>query len=62
MTIVVNADDNTLEQVRKLADRSLVAATLSSMRSTQQYVLTRPKATLHPATQRVINWLERLPS
>ncbi|HNW86486.1 MAG TPA: nicotinate-nucleotide adenylyltransferase [Candidatus Limiplasma sp.] len=51
-----------LEQVRKLADRSLVAATLSSMRSTQQYVLTRPKATLHPATQRVINWLERLPS
>lgn len=51
-----------LEEVRMLVTESLVAATLNSMRSTQQYVLGRQKAMLHPMTQRVINWLERLPS
>ena len=50
-----------LETVRKLAQQSLVAATLSSMRSTQAYVA-RQNATPHPSTQRVIRWLERLPS
>ena len=50
-----------LEEVRALAQQSLIAATLLSMRSTQQYV-TRQKAIIHPTTQRVIHWLERLPS
>lgn len=50
-----------LETVRKLAQQSLVAATLSSMRSTQAYVA-RQNAAPHPSTQRVIRWLERLPS
>lgn len=49
-----------LETVRTLAQTSLVAAMLASLRSTQQYV-TRQKAPLHPTTQRVIDWLERLP-
>ena len=49
-----------LLEVRALAETSLVAAMLRSLRSTQQYV-TRQKAPLHPTTQRVIAWLERLP-
>ncbi|NLI20954.1 MAG: nicotinate (nicotinamide) nucleotide adenylyltransferase [Clostridiales bacterium] len=49
-----------LEEVRALAGQSLVEATLRSMRSTRQYV-SRQKAPLHPMTQRVITWLERLP-
>lgn len=49
-----------LEEVRRLAETSLVAAMLSSLRSTQQYV-THQKAPLHPTTQRVIDWIERLP-
>lgn len=48
-----------LEAVRQLADENLAAATLNSLRSTQAYV-TRQRQTLHPATQRVILWLERL--
>ncbi|MDD3411382.1 MAG: nicotinate-nucleotide adenylyltransferase [Eubacteriales bacterium] len=50
-----------LEEVRRLADTDLIAAMLYSLKSTQQYV-TNQKATLHPATQRVVDWLERLPS
>ena len=50
-----------LETVRALAQTDLIAATLHSLRSTQQYV-SHQKAPLHPTTQRVILWLERLPS
>ncbi len=49
-----------LNELRTLAQNNLVAAMLSSMRMTQQYV-SHQKAPLHPATQRVIDWLERLP-
>ena len=49
-----------LDDIRALAETSLVAAMLRSLRSTQQYV-SRQKAPLHPSTQRVIDWLERLP-
>lgn len=49
-----------LEEVRELAQTNLVAAMLRSLRSTQQYV-THQQAPLHPTTQRVIDWLERLP-
>lgn len=49
-----------LDEVRALAQTSLVAAMLRSLRSTQQYV-THQQAPLHPTTQRVIDWLERLP-
>ena len=48
-----------LETLRQLANEDLAAATLNSLRSTQAYV-TRQRQTLHPSTQRVINWLERL--
>ena len=50
-----------LEDVRVMARKNLIAATLTSMRSTMAYV-SRQKATLHPTTQRVVQWLERLPS
>lgn len=50
-----------LEEVRVLADQNLVAAMLRSLQSTQAYV-TRHKEPLHPATQQVIRWLERLPA
>ncbi|MCE5343681.1 MAG: nicotinate-nucleotide adenylyltransferase [Eubacteriales bacterium] len=49
-----------LEVIRNLADKSLVEATLRSLHSTQLYV-TQQRAVLHPATQRVIEWLKRLP-
>ena len=48
-----------LEAVRRLAKTDLVSAMLASLRSTQAYV-TNQKAPLHPTTQRVIAWLERL--
>ena len=48
-----------LETVRRLARTDLVGAMLASLRSTQAYV-TNQKAPLHPTTQRVITWLERL--
>ena len=50
-----------LEEVRELSKDNLVKATLTSMRSTQAYV-SRQNAPLHPTTQSVIRWLERLPS
>jgi nicotinate-nucleotide adenylyltransferase len=49
-----------LDELRALAEKNLVAAMLRSLHMTQQYV-THQKAPLHPATQRVIAWLERLP-
>jgi nicotinate-nucleotide adenylyltransferase len=49
-----------LEAVRSLAEKSLVQATLRSLRSTQLYVSSQ-EAAPHPATQRVISWLTRLP-
>lgn len=49
-----------LAELRALAEQNLVAAMLRSLHMTQQYV-THQKAPLHPATQRVIAWLERLP-
>ena len=48
-----------LEEVRRLAPVNLVAAMLASLRSTQAYV-TDQKAPVHPTTQRVMTWLERL--
>ncbi len=48
-----------LEVVRRRAEDDLIAAMLYSLKSTQQYV-TRQKAALHPSTQRVVEWLERL--
>jgi predicted HD superfamily hydrolase involved in NAD metabolism len=50
-----------LAVVRTLADENLVQAMLYSLRSTQAYV-TRQRTALHPTTQRVIDWLERLPA
>jgi nicotinate-nucleotide adenylyltransferase len=50
----------TLEVVRNLAEKSLVEATLRSLHSTQLYVA-QQRTTLHPTTQRVIDWLKRLP-
>ncbi|MDD3213320.1 MAG: nicotinate-nucleotide adenylyltransferase [Eubacteriales bacterium] len=50
-----------LPNIRALAEESLVKATIESLRSTQAYV-TRQKAVLNPTTQRVIDWLERLPT
>jgi HD superfamily phosphohydrolase YqeK len=49
-----------LDELRALSEKNLVAAMLRSLHMTQQYV-THQKAPLHPATQRVIEWLERLP-
>jgi nicotinate-nucleotide adenylyltransferase len=49
-----------LETLRNLSEVNLVAATLYSLRSTQAYV-THQRQALHPSTQRVIDWLERLP-
>ncbi len=49
-----------LDELRALSEKNLVSAMLRSLHMTQQYV-THQKAPLHPATQRVIAWLERLP-
>jgi nicotinate-nucleotide adenylyltransferase len=50
-----------LPVIRGLAEENLVKATLYSLRSTQAYV-TRQQTALHPTSQRVIDWLERLPA
>lgn len=50
-----------LESVRELAKTNLVRATICSLRSTQIHVI-QQKNTPHPSSQRVIDWLERLPT
>jgi len=50
-----------LPVIKSLAADNLVKATLHSLQSTQAYV-TRQHTVLHPASQRVIDWLERLPA
>ena len=48
-----------LEEVRRLAETDLLAATICSLRSTLDYVAQRG-GTAHPATRRTLEWLERM--
>jgi nicotinate-nucleotide adenylyltransferase len=50
-----------LPAIRSLAEESLVKATLLLLQSTEAYV-TRQREALHPSSERVIDWLERLPT
>ncbi len=50
-----------LDEVRRLAQTDLVAAMRYSLLSTLDYVRSQ-KRTPHPTTQRVADWLQRLPT